>query len=184
MSASPPLLETARLKLRRLAHADAPFIVRLLNDASFLRYIGDRGVRTEEDARRYLDRGPLASYRERGFGLYLVAVKESGLPAGICGLLKRDTLPDVDLGFAFLPDFRSLGYATESARAVLEHGRTLGMGRIVAVTTPDNAGSIRVLQKLGLRAEGTLRLSEGEPELQLFAPAPRVAARIPRVRPG
>jgi len=164
------VVETDRLALRRLTHADAPFLVRLLNDPSFLRFIGDRGVRSEEDAIRYLDGGPLASYREHGFGLYLVASRPGGTPVGICGLLKRETLSDVDLGFAFLPEFWSRGYATESARAVLEHGRSLGIDRIVAVTTADNSGSVHVLQKLGLRASGTVKLSKNGPELLLFSP--------------
>jgi RimJ/RimL family protein N-acetyltransferase len=170
VSEAAPLVETDRLALRRLTHADAPFLVRLLNDPSFLRYIGDRGVRSEADAICYLDGGPLASYREHGFGLYLVTLRAGDTPIGICGLLKRETLSDVDLGFAFLPEFWSRGFATEAARAVLEHGRALGLDRIVAVTTQDNSGSIHVLQKLGLRASGAVRLSKDGPELLLFAP--------------
>ncbi|HVQ38925.1 MAG TPA: GNAT family N-acetyltransferase, partial [Pyrinomonadaceae bacterium] len=105
-----------------------------------------------------------------GFGLYLVELKASGIPIGICGLLKRDTLPDVDIGFAFLPNYWSRGYAMESASAIMEYGRSaLGIGRIVAITAPDNQGSIRVLEKIGFNFEGLIRLSERESEVRLFA---------------
>jgi RimJ/RimL family protein N-acetyltransferase len=164
------VLTTNRLTLRRLGLADAEFMVELLNDTAFLRFIGDKGVRTADDARQYILAGPMASYEHYGFGLWLVALKESGLPVGMCGLLKRESLPDVDIGFAFLPAYRSRGYAFESASAVLEYGRTeFGLKRIVAITDPDNAGSIRVLQKIGMRFERMIAISEGAPEIQLLA---------------
>jgi RimJ/RimL family protein N-acetyltransferase len=163
------VLETERLALRRLSADDAEFILELLNQPSFIKNIGDRGVRTDEDAVRYIKNGPVASYERFGFGLYLVELKGSAIPIGICGLLKRETLEDVDVGFAFLPEFWSRGYAVESASAVLKHGRNvLGIGRIVAITTPENHGSIRVLEKIGLRFERLMKLSEGEPEIKLF----------------
>jgi [ribosomal protein S5]-alanine N-acetyltransferase len=164
------VLTTKRLILRRLSPADAEFILELLNDAAFLRFIGDKGVRSVDDARQYILDGPVASYERNGFGLWLVALKETGLPVGMCGLLKRDSLQNVDIGFAFLPAYRSNGYAFESASAVLDYGRTeFGLKRIVAITNPDNAGSIRVLQKLGMRFERKMTISEGEPEIQLLA---------------
>jgi [ribosomal protein S5]-alanine N-acetyltransferase len=164
------ILTTKRLTLRRLRPADAEFIVELLNDAAFLRFIGDKAVRTADDACQYILDGPMASYDRYGFGLWLVEVKESGLPVGMCGLLKRESLPDVDIGFAFLPAYRSRGYAFESASAVLEYGRSeFGLKRIVAITDPDNAGSIRVLQKIGMRFERMIAVSEGAPEIQLLA---------------
>jgi [ribosomal protein S5]-alanine N-acetyltransferase len=164
------VLTTKRLTLRRLSPADAEFILELLNDAAFLRFIGDKAVRSVDDARQYILDGPVASYQRNGFGLWLVALKETGLSVGMCGLLKRDSLPDVDIGFAFLPGYRSQGYAFESASAVLDYGRTeLGLKRIVAITNPANAGSIRVLQKLGMRFERMITVSEGEPEIQLLA---------------
>ena len=170
------VLETGRLRLRRLTLDDAPFILRLVNEPSWLRFIGDRGVRTREDARGYILKGPLASYEQFGFGLYLVELKDCGTPAGMCGLLKRDTLPDVDVGYAFLPEFWGKGYASEAASAVLDHGRSaFGLTRILAIVTPDNHGSIRVLEKLGLRFQERVKLSGDEPELALFAwppPAP------------
>ena len=164
------VLETERLVLRRLSAHDADFILRLLNEPSFLRYIGDRGVRTLEDARAYIAKGPVDSYDRHGFGLFLVSRKEDGVPIGMCGLLRRDTLPDVDVGFAFLPAFWGNGYAFESAAAVLSYGREiLRLGRIVAITSPDNEGSMRVLTKLGMRFEGMIRLAASEPEVRLFA---------------
>ncbi len=164
------VLETERLVLRRLSTHDAEFILRLLNEPSFLRYIGDRGVRTLEDARAYIAKGPIDSYDRHGFGLFLVSQKEDGAPIGMCGLLRRDALPDVDVGFAFLPAFWGKGYAFESAAAVLSYGReVLGLVRIVAITSPDNEGSIRVLSKLGMRFEGMIRLADNEPEVRLFA---------------
>jgi RimJ/RimL family protein N-acetyltransferase len=165
-------LVTARLTLRRFTEEDAGFVLRLLNEPSFLHFIGDRGVRTLDDARRYLRDGPLASYERHGFGLYLVALAADSTPIGMCGLIQREELADVDVGFAFLPEHWSRGYAFEAAAAVVEEGkRTFGLERIAAITTPDNAGSIRVLEKLGLRYERRVRLDPGEPELLFFARA-------------
>jgi RimJ/RimL family protein N-acetyltransferase len=164
------ILETERLSLRRLSADDGEFIFGLVNQPSFIKNIGDRGVRTKADAVAYIQNGPVASYERFGFGLNLVELKGSGTPIGICGLLKRDSLPDVDIGFAFLPEFWSRGYAVESAAAVMDHGRNvLGLGRIVAITAPENLGSIKVLEKIGFRFEGMMRLSEGQPEIKLFA---------------
>jgi RimJ/RimL family protein N-acetyltransferase len=163
------ILETERLVLRRLTIDDAEFILELLNDASFLRYIGDKGVRNIDDAVRYLNTGPIASYERFGFGLYLVELKTSGEPIGMCGLLKRDTLPDVDVGFAFLPAFWFQGYAFESASALMTYGReALGLRRIVAITSPDNKASISLLEKIGLRFERMIKLSEDQSEVRLF----------------
>jgi RimJ/RimL family protein N-acetyltransferase len=163
------VIETDRLVLRRLSPDDAEFINELLNQPSFLRYIGDKEVRKRADAVRYIQTGPLASYERFGFGLYLVELKETGVPIGICGLLKRDSLPDVDIGFAFLPNFWSQGYAFESASAVMTYGRdVLGLRRIVAITSPDNDASIRLLEKIGLRFERLIKLSEDQSEVRLF----------------
>jgi RimJ/RimL family protein N-acetyltransferase len=164
------VVETERLTLRRLELGDAEFILGLLNDPSFLRFIGDKGVRNLDDAREYILQGPVASYGRFGFGLYLTQRKDDGVPIGICGLLKRETLKDVDVGFAFLPQFWSQGYAFESASAVMAYGRNvLGLKRIVAVTAPDNDASIRLLEKLGLKFEAMVRLSEESSEIRLFA---------------
>jgi len=163
------ILETDRLTLRRLSMDDAEFILALLTDPAFLRYIGDKGVRTIADARDYIETGPVASYDQFGFGLYLVVAKKGNTPIGMCGLLKRESLPDADIGFAFLPQHRSKGYALEAARAVLAYGRDkLGLERILAITDPENAGSIRILQQIGLRFERVVRLSDDAKELQLY----------------
>jgi RimJ/RimL family protein N-acetyltransferase len=167
------LIETARLGLRELDAGDAPFILELLNEHGFLHFIGDKGVRNLADAREYIAKGPVDSYRRFGFGLYLTCLRDDGTRIGICGLVKRDTLADVDVGFAFLSRYWSKGYASEAATAVLEHGRTvLGLKRIVAITAPGNRGSMAVLQKIGLRFERRIRLAEEGPELNLYGPPP------------
>lgn len=163
------IIETERLSLRKISTGDAEFVLELLNDPSFIRYIGDKGVRNLEDAEKYIVTGPLDSYERQGFGLWLVELRDSKMAIGICGLLKRESLPDVDLGFAFLPQFRSKGYAYESAAAVASYGKTvLGLKRLVAITDPDNFGSIKLLEKIGLRFDGMIQLSEGAPEIKLF----------------
>ncbi|HZG51441.1 MAG TPA: GNAT family N-acetyltransferase [Pyrinomonadaceae bacterium] len=164
------VLETERLNLRQLNAGDAAFMLELLNEPSFLRNIGDRGVRTIEEATRYILRGAVESYARHGFGFWLVELKERGTPAGICGLVKRDALPGVDIGYAFLPRFWSQGYAHEAAAAVMIYARdTLGLKRVLAITNPDNAGSIKVLEKIGLKFDRLVRLSDDEPEIMLFA---------------
>ncbi|MDT5294697.1 MAG: hypothetical protein QOJ76_1577 [Acidobacteriota bacterium] len=163
------VLETERLILRRLSTDDAGFILELLNEPSFLRYIGDKGVRTIEDARRYILSGPVESYERNGFGLYLVELKDGELPVGISGLVKRNALEHPDVGFAFLPAYWSKGYAFEAASAVMAYAReALGLTRILAITTPDNEASAGLLIKLGLRLDRMIRLSEGEPQIKLF----------------
>lgn len=165
------VIHTERLALRRLELFDAGFILELLNEPSFLQFIGDKGVRTLADARSYILKGPIDSYWRHGFGLYATCLP-GGEPVGICGLVKRDGLADVDIGFAFLSRHCSKGYATESAAAVLGHARqVLGLQRIVAITAPGNLGSIAVLERIGLEFERTIRLDEHSPELQLFGPA-------------
>ncbi len=143
--------ESARLRLRQLEEGDAPMILELLNDAAFLANIGDRGVRSLEDARRYISTGPEASYARFGFGLWLIELQGDGAAIGICGLLHRDTHPDVEIGFALLPSFRGKGYAQEAARATLELATgALGMQRVVAIVAPANTASISILERLGL----------------------------------
>ena len=163
-------LETERLVIRPLTLDDAGFILGLLNQPAFLRFIGDKGVRTVEDARAYLRNGPIASYEKNGYGSYLVELKDGSVPIGISGLLKREWLEDADLGFAFLPEWGSKGYAFESARAVLDYGRdVLGMRRVVAITSLDNTASIKLLGKLGFRFEGLTRFQDSGEEVRLFA---------------
>ena len=148
-------LETERLLLRQFELSDDDFVLRLLNEESFLNFIGDKGVRTHEDARGYLCDGPMASYAAHGFGLFLVAEKNNGKPIGMCGLLKRNDQEHPDIGFAFLAEHQSQGFAHESAKAVMNfgHGR-LKIEIIVAFVNPDNERSIRLLERLGLRFAG------------------------------
>jgi RimJ/RimL family protein N-acetyltransferase len=163
------VLETNRLTLRHLSTDDAEFILEFLNEPSFLRFIGDKGVRTLEDAREYILNGPVAMYNRLGFGLYLTELKETGVPIGICGLIKRDGLEDVDIGFAFLPRFWAKGYAYEAASAVIAYGKdVLRLKRVVAITSPDNQASARLLEKLGMRFERRVKLSEDAEEVRLF----------------
>jgi RimJ/RimL family protein N-acetyltransferase len=164
------VLETERLILRKVTTDDAEFVLELLNEPSFLQYIGDRGVRSLEDARAYVLNRLVASYERNGFGLYLVELKESRIPIGISGLVKRDALRDADIGFAFLPAYWSKGYAVESAAAVMTYAReSLGLTRIVAITSLDNEASARLLGKIGLRFERMMKLSEDAPEVKLFS---------------
>jgi RimJ/RimL family protein N-acetyltransferase len=166
------VLETERLRIRWLSLEDAEFILKLLNDSAWLQFIGDFGVRTLEDAHAYLVRSPIAMYARLGFGLYLTELKKGNVPIGMCGLIKRDFLDDVDIGFAFLPDFRKQGYAYEAAAAVLAYGKeTFGLKRIVAITALDNQASERLLEKLGLHFERVIQYpSDGEEvKVKLFA---------------
>jgi ribosomal-protein-alanine N-acetyltransferase len=165
------VLETERLELRRFTEDDASFVLRLVNEPSFVRYIGDRGVRNLEDARRYIANGPVAGYARFGYGLLCVVRKADQSLLGMCGVLKRDTLPDADLGFSFFPEYWSQGYAFESASAVMKHAReALALGRILAITTVDNDPSIRLLGKLGFRFEGLVTM--GTETLRMFASEP------------
>ena len=164
-------IETERLALHEIDERDADFVLRLVNEPSFLRYIGDRGVRTLADARKYIADGPVAGYARYGHGLMRVVRKADGAALGMCGILKRDTLPDPDIGFSFFPEYGSQGYALESAQAVMKHAReTLGLGRIVAITTRDNEPSMRLLGKLGFRFDGLFKF--GAEELRHFASDP------------
>lgn len=161
--------ETDRLRLRRLEEADAPFILRLVNEPSWLRFIGDRGVHSLEDARHYIVGGPQRLYAAYGFGLFMVERREDGVPLGLCGLIKRDTLPDVDIGFAFLPEHWGRGYAREAAAATLRYARdTHGLSRVVAITSLDNTASGRVLETIGMRYEGNLRLEAASDEVRHY----------------
>jgi RimJ/RimL family protein N-acetyltransferase len=174
------ILETERLVIRECTADDGPFVLELLNSPKFLQFIGDRGVHTEEDARRYIAERFIASYREHGHGLFAVEVKVPApadpdiqiedfklRPIGLCGLVRRPSLDGPDLGFAFLPEFEGRGCGTESAQAVLEHSRTeLGITRVLAITTLDNEASIALLRKLGF--EHLRIIDEKGEKLNLF----------------
>jgi RimJ/RimL family protein N-acetyltransferase len=163
------IIETKRLILSKLSVDDAPFILALLNDSEWLQFIGDKGVRTIDDARKYILNGPIKSYEQFGFGLYLTMLKDSNTPIGICGLLKRDHLDHVDLGFALLPEFRRKGYTKESASAVLKYGKSkFKFDHILAITQPDNINSVNVLKKLGFMFERMVEIPGNDSEVQLF----------------
>ena len=163
------VLETERLILRRASADDGEFILELLNDPAWLRFIGNKSVRTIDDARAYIARTLVGSYERLGFGLYVTELKAGGAPIGLCGLIKRDSLDDVDVGFAFLPQFRGRGYAYEASAAVVAYGRSaFGFKRLVAITSADNYVSAGLLEKLGFKFERTVKLSADD-EVRLFA---------------
>lgn len=162
-------LETDRLIVRPITFDDAPFILTLLNEPSFLRYIGDKQVRTVEDARQYILNGPVASYERHGFGLCLMELRESNTPVGMCGILKREELPDPDIGFALMPDFWNKGLAFEAAAAVLKDARErLKLNRILAITSLDNDASINLLERLGFSFEEIIQLASDREQVRLF----------------
>jgi [ribosomal protein S5]-alanine N-acetyltransferase len=164
------ILKTARLTLRELTLGDAAFIVRLLNEPDFIRFIADRHIRNEDDAIRYLDEGPMLSYARNGFGLWCVERSTDRTPIGMCGLIRREALSDVDIGYAYLAEHYGQGYATEAARAVLAYGRqVLALPRIVAIVDPANARSIHVLEKIGLCFDSVRRLPGDAEDVKLFA---------------
>lgn len=162
-------IETDRLRLRKLTPEDAPFILRLLNDPSFIRHIGDKKVRNLDDARTYIKKGPMESHETHGFGLDCVELKTSAEPMGICGLLKRPELNEVDLGYAFLPKFRGKGYAGEAAAAVAAHAAAShNLKSIAAIVSPGNNPSITLLKKLGFKLIEKIRLDPSRPEVLLY----------------
>jgi RimJ/RimL family protein N-acetyltransferase len=164
------LIKSKRLTLRPFNLNDAEFIIDLVNQPSFIQNIRDVGVRTVADAEKYLENGPISSYAKNGFGLLAVTLNDTGQPIGMCGLIKRDTLEDVDIGYAFLPDFWGRGYAVEAAQAVMSHAKeVLELKRVVAIVDPVNAGSIRVLEKIGMVFEKMVRLSEDDIDLRLYS---------------
>jgi RimJ/RimL family protein N-acetyltransferase len=165
-------IKTERLSIRPFTFDDAPFILRLLNEPSFIENIADKGVRDLEGARSYLREGPMASYERHGFGLWRVELAGDGTPIGMAGLLKRDFLDAIDIGYALLPEFCGRGYAFEATSAVLNHAcRQLGAKRVVAIVAGHNQPSIRLLKKLGFRSEGTVRMPGEDEDLQLLAAA-------------
>ena len=169
MEALPNILETERLALRVFTQADAPFIIQLLNTEGWLHFIGNKHVHTEEQAKAYLQQGPLKSYEENGYGLCLVQQKNNGSPIGMCGLLKRDFLDFPDIGFAFLPEFFGQGYAYEMALAVLQHAKdNLQIKNVQAVVMPSNHRSKRLLEKLGMTSKKNIIFPGETEELLLY----------------
>jgi [ribosomal protein S5]-alanine N-acetyltransferase len=172
--------ETVRLRLRELEAADAPFILELLTDPDFCANVGDRGVHDLESARRYIEESAGASYRAHGFGLWLIERSTDARTLGLCGLLRRDSHPDTELGFALLPHARGQGYALEAASATLEVARMrFALERLVAITAPLNSASIRLLEHLAFRYECMVRFT-GDGESRLYVRE----QRLTRKRPG
>jgi RimJ/RimL family protein N-acetyltransferase len=164
------IVETPRLRIRELTVDDAGFILGLVNEPSFLANIGDKGVRNLEDARKFILEGPWASHRDRGYGQFLVQLKEDGVPIGVCGILYRDTLELSDIGGAFLPKYWRRGFAYEAARAVMDYGRsTLGLEKIVGLTSKDNVASIKLMEKLDMKFERIIMMSENDPGTALYS---------------
>ena len=162
------IFDTERLTVRELDPKDAAFILELVNEPAWLRFIGERGIKTWESARDYIVNGPREMYARLGFGLWLVELREGKVPIGICGLIKRETLDDVDLGFAFLSRHQRQGYAIEAARATMDHAkRRLGLAKLAAITLPDNESSRRLLGKLGFELERRTRFSGDAPEVEV-----------------
>ena len=164
------ILETERLILRQFTLDDAPFILELLNTPTWLQFIGDRNVHSIEDAENYLLNGSIKSYAENGFGFYAVIDKSTNQSIGMCGLIKRDTLPDIDIGFAFLPNLISKGFGFEIASATLEYAlNILKIKRIIAIVNPDNEKSIGLIKKIGMQFEEMIKFGDDGKELMLFA---------------
>jgi len=164
------ILETKRTILREVIEDDAKFILDLLNQPLFIKYIGDRNVRTVQQARDYIENRFMESYKKFGFGMWAVELKETNAPIGICGFVKRDLLPDADIGFAFLPQFEKQGYAFETADAVMKYGKdVLGLNRVLAITSQDNKNSGKLLEKINFRFESLIKLPHDTEELKLFS---------------
>lgn len=162
--------QTSRLKLRYMDSNDAEFILGLLNDPAFIRYIGDKQVRDLDAAKVYILEGPVASYQKFGYGLYMIELLESGTPIGICGLIKRDFLDHTDLGFALMPEYCANGYAFESSRASLKLAREqFQMTKIVAFTATDNHRSIQLLEKLGMLFDKCINLPDDDEQVNLYS---------------
>ncbi|MDY0021475.1 GNAT family N-acetyltransferase [Arenimonas caeni] len=158
-----PLPESDRLRLRELRADDAGFLLELLNDPDFIANIGDRGVRTPEQARAYLEAGALAGYREHGYSMWAVEAKPGGEVAGVCGVIRRDTLPEPDIGYAFLPAWRGRGLAGEAAQLVLAHAfGALQLPRLLAIVNETNLASRRLLESLGMRSLGLRQVGKDE----------------------
>ncbi len=163
-------IESERLFLRPLTLEDGEFILQLLNTDGFIKYIGDRNVRTIEQAKDYLLNGPLKSYETNGFGLNLVELKTNQAPAGMCGLLKRDYLDHPDIGFAFLPEYTGKGYAYEIVKEIIYYGlNVLKMEKILAIVLPENSSSIKLLEKIGFRYEKNFISPDTNEELCLYS---------------
>lgn len=162
------IIETERLTMREYTEDDAGFIYELLNSPGWLKHIGSRGISGLKEAGMYIKTMMMPSYAENGFGMYMMELKEDGTPIGMCGLIKREALDDIDIGFAVLPSYEGKGYTSEAAVKIMEHAQELGLKKIVAMTVTYNLGSIRVLEKIGMKYEKMINLPNDPEELMLF----------------
>ena len=165
------LLETERLVLNEMTTDHAGFLYKLMNDPAWLQFIGDRNINSLEAAKDYITFKIKPSYERFGFGFYLTSLKEDDTPIGVCGLVKRPSMEHVDVGFAFMPDYRGKGYGYESASAIMDYAKSeLDIDYIVAITDLDNVGSIKLLEKLGLKFEKVMQLDGDKKQCRLFVP--------------
>lgn len=163
------ILDTERLRLRTLALEDAPFYLQVVNTQGFIEFIGDRGIRSVDAAREAIAGGPVAMQAALGHSLYLVERKEDGAPIGMCGLIKRETLAEVDIGYAYLPQFGGMGYATEAAAGTLAYAASIGIRRLLAIASPGNAASNAVLRKIGMQFQDLVHLTPEDTGTLLYS---------------
>ena len=153
-----------------MADEDAGLLLAIWNDPAFIKHVGDRGVRTLDEARLAFQEGPAMLYRVYGYGPFRVSLRDTDEAIGICGLFRRESLPDPDIGFAFLPAYVGRGFGSEAAAAVVSHARhTLGVRRLTAIVSPGNVPSIALIEKLGLRFERMIRLPGSDSDSSLYA---------------
>jgi RimJ/RimL family protein N-acetyltransferase len=162
-------LETERLIISEISLEDAPFFYELVNDPAWIQFIGDRDVKTITDAENYLRNKIIPSYKKNGFGFYLVSTKIQNRPIGISGLIDRDGLDNVDVGYAFLPEFRGKGFAFEATKAILTFAKNdLHLDPIVAITNLDNLKSCQLLERLGLKFDKIIQLADDHEKCRLY----------------
>ena len=164
------LITTDRLLINRITIDDAGFILELMNDKDWIKNIGDKGVRTIEDAQAYIQNRFLKTYIESNYGFYTMNLKNTLQIIGIVGLVDRKGIDNIDIGYGILPEFRGKGYAFEAAKAIYDYGyQELNLEKIVAIVNPDNLPSIKLLSKLGLEFEKMVRLPDEEIEILLYS---------------
>ena len=164
------IAETQRLILTKITEDDAPFILELMNTPGWLKFIGDRNIKTVSEARDYIKKNQLKCYEDYGFGYYKILLKSENLkPIGTSGLLKRDTLEHIDVGFSLLPNYYKKGYGFEAANTILNLAKTqFKIKTVCAITLPSNIASIRLLKKLGLSLKKEVKPFEDDETLLLF----------------
>ena len=164
------ILETENLILREFTENDAAFIIELVNSEGWLKYIGDKNIKTDAQAKEYLLNGPIKSYAQNGYGLAMVELKNDKTPIGMCGIINRETLDHPDIGFAFLPDFANKGFGYEIASKTLQYATgELGIDKVLAITVPENNASIKLLEKIGMTFQKRFNFQNDNTELLLYS---------------